>query len=501
MDRRNFLKTLGCGAVSLAVHGCIGPFANSPQSSTRPNILFIMCDDHASHAISCYGSKINRTPNIDRLAKEGMRFENCFCTNSVCAPSRAVILTGKYSHLNGIVENYIRFNGAQQTLPKLLKGGGYETAIIGKWHLGSDPTGFEYWNILPDQGVYHNPKFIEMGVTRQHTGYVTDLITDFCINWIKQRQSDKPFFLMYHHKAPHRDFSPDVSHVSMYKESEIPEPATFNDDYKTREQTAGATDLTVRDLLAESDVGEPIPENLTGDALKKWKYQHWIKRYLGCIASVDDNLGRMLDFLEAQGLAENTIVVYTSDQGFFLGDHGIIDKRFMYEESLRMPLIIRYPKEIAPSSVNNNIVLNLDFAPTLLDFAGVSIPGDTQGESFREILRGKKLKNWRKSMYYHYYEYPYGWGVKRHYGVRTSRYKLIHFYYDIDLWELYDLQKDPYELNNVCADPAYANIVNELKAELTRLRGYYGDSDALASKFINESLERARKRHQPKCAG
>jgi len=301
---------------------------------------------------------------------------------------------------------------------------------------------------------------------------------------------------MYHHKAPHREFSPDAPHALMYDDIEIPEPETFNDDYKAREKTAGATDLTIRDHLTEIDVGEPIPEGLTGQALKKWNYQRFIKRYLGCIASVDDNLGRMLDFLEQQSLAENTIVVYTSDQGFFLGDHGIYDKRFMYEHSLRMPLIIRYPREIAPGSVSDDMVLNLDFAPTFLDFAGVRVPGDMQGESFRDILRGKAPSDWRKSMYYHYYEYPYGWGVKRHYGVRTHRYKLIHFYYDVDLWELYDLEKDPNELNNVYSDPAYADIVKQLKAELTRLRKLYGDSNELAQKFLKESLERQRKRKQ-----
>jgi arylsulfatase A-like enzyme len=435
-----------------------------------------MTDDHAAHAISCYGSKINQTPNLDRLATEGMRFNNCFCTNSICAPSRAVILTGKYSHLNGVIDNAVTFNGSQQTFPKLLQRAGYETAIIGKWHLKSDPTGFDYWNILPGQGVYYNPAMIEMGQRKKYTGYVTDIITDLCLKWLKERSGDKPFCLMYHHKAPHREWEPDEKHARMYEDVEIPVPETFDDDYKTRCAAAQQQEMTIERHLNRQDLKMDPPEGLAGQELKKWKYQRYIKDYLRCVASVDDNIGRLLDYLDACGLTENTIVVYASDQGFYLGDHGWFDKRFMYEHSLRMPLLVRYPKQIKPGSINNAIVLNLDFAPTFLDFAGVTPPNDMQGRSLRPLLKGSAPQNWRTSMYYHYYEYPAVHMVKRHYGVRTRRYKLIHFYYDIDAWELYDLEKDPNELNNVYDDPAYTDVVKQLKAELERLRKEYKDT-------------------------
>ena len=449
----------------------------------QPNIIFIMADDHASHALSCYGSKINKTPNLDRLAKEGMRFSNCFCTNSICAPSRAVILTGKYSHINGVIDNRVKFDGNQQTFPKLLQKGGYETAVIGKWHLKSKPTGFDYSNILPGQGAYYNPEFIEMGKRKKHEGYVTDIITNFCLDWLRDRKGDRPFCLMYHHKAPHRNWQPDKKHAKMYDGLNIPVPKTFDDDYKTRSKTAGTAEMTIEHHLTPRDLKIDPPEGLTGQALKKWKYQRYIKDYLRCVASIDDNIGRLLDYLDTAGLAENTIVIYTSDQGFYLGEHGWFDKRFMYEESLRMPLLVRYPKEIKAGSVNDDIVLNLDFAPTLLDFAGVSKPADMQGRSFRPALQGSTPNDWRTSIYYHYYEYPAVHMVKRHYGVRTKRYKLIHFYYDIDAWELYDLQKDPNELNNIYDVPAYADVIKKLKAELERLRKQFGDSDELAKKF------------------
>jgi arylsulfatase A-like enzyme len=477
--RREFLKDAGFVAISggllSRLSGCV---TTSQIKSERkpPNIIFIMTDDHASHALSCYGSKINKTPNLDRIAKEGMRFTNCFCTNSICAPSRAVILTGKYSHLNGVIDNAVEFDGSQQTFPKLLQKAGYETAIIGKWHLKTDPTGFDYWNILSGQGIYHNPALIEMGQRKKHTGYVTDIITDLCLKWLKERSSDKPFCLMYHHKAPHREWEPDDKHAKMYEDIDIPLPETFNDDYKTRCAAARQQEMTIEYHLNEKDLKMKPPEGLAGQELKKWKYQRYIKDYLRCVASVDDNVGRLLDYLDSSGLAENTIVFYTSDQGFYLGDHGWFDKRFMYEESLRMPLLVRYPKEIKAGSINNDIVLNLDFAPTFLDLAGVAVPGDMQGHSLRPILHRNTPKNWRDSMYYHYYEYPAVHSVKRHYGVRTKRYKLIHFYYDIDAWELYDLEKDPNELNNLYDDPAYSDIVKQLKTELERLRKEFKDT-------------------------
>jgi len=478
--RRDFLKGLGSVAVSGGILSTLPNYVALSQTQesekNRPNIIFIMTDDHAAHAISCYGSKINKTPNLDRLAREGMRFNNCFCTNAICAPSRAVILTGKYSHLNGVIDNAVKFDGGQQTFPKLLQKAGYRTAIIGKWHLQSDPTGFDYWNILPGQGIYHNPVMIEMGQRKKHTGYVTDIITDLCLAWLKERPADKPFCLMYHHKAPHREWEPDDKHAKLYEDTDIPIPETFNDDYKTRCAAAHQQEMTIEQHLNRKDLKMDPPEGLTGQELKKWKYQRYIKDYLRCVAAVDDNVGRLLDYLDASGLAENTIVVYTSDQGFYLGDHGWFDKRFMYEHSLRMPLLVRYPKEIKAGSINDDIVLNLDFAPTFLDFAGVAVPSDMQGRSLRPLLKGNTPQNWRASMYYHYYEYPAVHSVKRHYGIRTKRYKLIHFYHDIDAWELYDLEKDQNELNNVYDNPAYADIVKQLKTELQQLRKEYKDT-------------------------
>jgi arylsulfatase A-like enzyme len=477
--RREFLKNAGSVAISGSLLSRLpsGVTASQIKSERKPpNIIFIMTDDHASHALSCYGSKINKTPNLDRLAKEGMRFTNCFCTNSICAPSRAVILTGKYSHLNGVIDNAVEFDGSQQTFPKLLQKAGYETAIIGKWHLKSDPTGFDYWNILPGQGIYHNPVLIEMGQRKKHTGYVTDIITDLCLKWLKERSGDKPFCLMYHHKAPHREWEPDDKHAKMYEDIDIPLPETFNDDYKTRCAAARQQEMTIEYHLNEKDLKMKPPEGLAGQELKKWKYQRYIKDYLRCVASVDDNVGRLLDYLDSLGLAENTIIFYTSDQGFYLGDHGWFDKRFMYEESLRMPLLVRYPKEIKAGSISNDIVLNLDFAPTFLDLADVAVPSDMQGHSIRSLLKGSTPEDWRTSMYYHYYEYPAVHSVKRHYGIRTKRYKLIHFYYDIDAWELYDLEKDPNELNNLYDDPAYSDIVKQLKTELERLRKEFKDT-------------------------
>jgi len=503
--RREFLKTLGSTAASGMALSML-PSCNSIGQVTtakrnRPNIIFIMTDDHASHALSCYGSKINKTPNLDRIAKEGMLFKNSFCTNSICAPCRAVILTGKYSHLNGVIDNSKKFDGSQQTFPKLLQKVGYQTAMIGKWHLKTDPTGFDYWNVLPGQGTYYNPVMLEMGQRKRYTGYTTDIITDHCLKWLKDRKSDKPFCLMYHHKAPHRRWEPGPKHLTMYDDVTIPEPDNLFDDYSNRGRAAKEQDMSIEKTMDRRDLklvtpGDLNPEqkkpwdaaygpkneafrkaNLNGKELVRWKYQRYIKDYLRCIASVDDNVGRLLDYLDRSGLADNTVVFYTSDQGFYLGDHGWFDKRFMYEESLRMPLLVRYPKEIKAGSVNEDIVMNLDFAPTFLDFAGISKPDDMQGRSLRRLMRGKTPKDWRKSMYYRYYEYPAVHSVKRHYGVRTQQHKLIHFYHDIDEWELYDLREDPREMKNVYDEPAYADTVRQLKAELQRLRKEYKDKD------------------------
>ncbi|MBN2023852.1 MAG: sulfatase [Pirellulales bacterium] len=455
--------------------------SRAEDAPARPNILFIMSDDHAAHAMSCYGSQINQTPNLDRLAQGGMRFANCFCTNSLCGPSRAVILTGKYSHVNGFIDNRSQFDGSQQTVAKLLKKAGYQTAIIGKWHLVTDPTGFDYWNILPGQGAYYNPMMIEMGRKQRRQGYTTDIITDLAIDHLKKRDKTKPFFLMCHHKAPHRNWEPGPKHKTLYDDEEIPEPATFNDDYSGRGTAARSTEMTIERHLTPTDLKVPPPAGLEGQELKKWKYQRYIKDYLRCVASVDDNVGRLLDYLDEAGLADNTLVVYTSDQGFFLGDHGWFDKRCMYEDCLRMPLLVRWPGHVKPGSVDDHLALNLDFAETFLAAAGEPIPSDMQGRSLLPILEGERPDDWRKAVYYRYYEYPAVHAVHKQYGVRTDRYKLIYFN-ELDEWELFDLRNDPNELASVHDDPEYADVVKELKAELARLREQYGDDDSVTGK-------------------
>ncbi len=456
-----------------------------------PNILFIMSDDHAAHAIGCYKSKINETPHIDRIAAEGMRFDNCFCTNSICAPSRAVILTGKHTHLNGVRTLDEKLDGRQTTFPKLFQAAGYQTAIVGKWHLGHggdhDPTGFDYWNILPGQGEYHDPDFIEMGTRAKQKGYATDLITDISIDWLNQRDKNRPFMLMCHHKAPHRPWEPDKKHSGMYKNADIPLPDSFDDDHSGHAAAAREARMRIEELTPIDTKGTP-PKKLSPDEQKRWKYQRYLKDYLRCIASVDDNVGRLLDYLDRENLTEDTLVIYTSDQGFFLGDHGWFDKRFMYEESLRMPFVVRYPREINPGSVCDAMALNLDFAKTFLDLAGIPAPPAMQGESLRPLFSGTAPENWRTSMYYRYWMHKdNSHNVYAHYGLRTHKYKLIYYYADkLDTpgpffrtkdpallgspeppeWELFDLEKDPLELQSVYDDPAYADIVEELKKEL-----------------------------------
>ncbi len=368
--------------------------------------------------------------------------------------------------------------------PKLLQQAGYQTAIIGKWHLRSEPTGFDYHNILPGQGVYFDPDFIEMGRKKKHAGYVTDLITDYAMDWLDQRDTDKPFCLMVHHKAPHREWDPDQKHEEMFRDRQFPLPDTFDDDYATRCAAAVEQEMTVEHHLNTKDTSGDPPAGLSEREQKLWRYRRYMQKYLACVASVDDNIGRLLAYLEKEGLADNTIIIYTSDQGFFLGDHGWFDKRFMYEESLRMPLLIRWPAAIKPGSINDDIVINADFAATPLNAAGLETPAEMQGESFLPLLKGKTPRNWRQSMYYHYYEYPAVHQVKRHYGVRTKRYKLIHYYHDIDCWELFDLEKDPHELNNLYNSPEHQQTIRELKKELRRLQAKYQDSDELARKLI-----------------
>jgi arylsulfatase A-like enzyme len=443
--------------------------SNAPAAGERPNILYVMADDHAAHAISAYGSRVNRTPNIDRVAAGGMRFDSCFVTNSICTPSRAAILTGKYSHING-VPVFNRFDGRQPTLAKYLQAAGYHTGMIGKWHLGGEPTGFDRWTILPGQGVYRDPVFIHQGGKREkHKGYCTDIITDMALSFLEDRPRDRPFFLMCHHKAPHRPWQPDAKYVKKWEGVQVPEPPTLHDDYATRSDAAREATMRVDRDLTPADLKQPPPKGLSAEELAKWKYQRYMRDYLACVDSVDDGVGQLLDYLEKNGLAQNTIVVYTSDQGFFLGDHDWFDKRFMYEESLRMPLLVRWPAGVKPGAVCDKMVLNVDFAPTLLEAAGLKPAADIQGRSFVPLLRGETPPDWRTAMYYRYYDYPGAHRVQPHYGVRTDRYKLIYFN-KIDQWELFDLKKDPRELKSVYADPAYADAVRDLKAELDKLK-------------------------------
>jgi arylsulfatase A-like enzyme len=462
----------------LATASALLALALPARAADRPNILYIMADDHAAHAISAYQSHINKTPNLDRIAQQGMRFDRCFCVNSICTPSRACILTGKYSHKNG-VPVFNRFDGSQPTAAKYLQAGGYYTGMIGKWHLGSDPTGFDRWTILPGQGVYHNPAFLEPSGRRVIHGYVTDIITDLAIDFLKHRPTDKPFFLMCHHKAPHRPWQPDDKHFTLYDDGDIPEPATLRDDYATRTDAAHETTMTIGKHLTLTDLKVAPPPGLTGDALLRWKYQRFIKDYLRCVASIDDNVGRLLDFLDRSGLRENTVVIYTSDQGFFLGDHGWFDKRFMYEQSIRMPFLVRWPGVTQPGSVQPAMALNVDFAPTFLEMAGLAVPADMQGHSLVPLLRGQRPATWRTSWYYRYYHDPGDHNTRAHYGVRTETHKLIYFWKK-DQWECYDLLRDPDELHNIYNDPAAAGVVAALKTELYRLKKEVQDNDEFA---------------------
>ncbi len=499
--------------------------ASCSEITEKPNIIFIMTDDHARQAIGAYGSYRNETPNIDRLANEGMLFENAYVTNSICAPSRAVILTGKHSHINGKIDNSgARFDSTQVTFPKLLQEAGYQTAMIGKWHLRSQPTGFDYWRILPGQGNYYNPDFVTPDGTERIEGYVTDIITDLAIDWMSSRDKDKPFLLMYHHKAPHREWEPPIRYYEEFIDKTFDEPETLFDNYEGRGTAAREAEMSILDhmnmagdikihpdILTElgiepksnwdfraltskleryneeqlaawekvygamnQDFMDKYPD-MDKEDLMRFKYQRYMQDYLACIAAVDENVGRVIDYIENNDLAENTIIVYTSDQGFYLGEHGWFDKRFMYEESMCTPLIVRWSGKVEPGSRSTELVQNLDFAETFLDVAGVEVPSQMQGESLVPILKGEETE-WRDALYYHYYEYPAVHMVKKHYGIKTDRYKLIHFYDDIDEWELYDLEEDPLEMNSVYNDPAYSDIKEDLKERLQELRVYYKDN-------------------------
>jgi arylsulfatase A-like enzyme len=481
-----------------------------------PNILFIFSDDHACQAISAYGSRINRTPNIDRIAREGAIFENSYCTNAICAPSRAVVLTGKFSHINGKIDNRADpFDTSQPTFNKALKEAGYQTAMIGKWHLLNDPEGFDYWKVLPGQGHYYNPDFQTPDGTERIEGYVTDIITDLSLDWLESgRDPNLPFLLMCQHKAPHRNWMPGPAHLRSYEGEDVPEPDTLFDDYQDRATPASNQEMSIAEHFFPAydlKITPPSPDNeadinnwaaaferltpqqkelwnsvygprnaalahdgLQGAELVRYYYQRYIKDYLRCIASVDDSVGRVLNYLDESGLAENTLVIYSSDQGFFLGEHGWYDKRWMYEESLRMPFLARWPARIPPGLRVPQMIQNIDYAPTFLDAAGLPIPGEVQGASLVSLMKGQDPESWRSSIYYHYYEFPAVHMVAKHYGVRTERYKLIH-YYETGEWECFDLQTDPREVNNIYDDPEYERVVAELKTELIRLRAYYRD--------------------------
>ena len=501
----------------------------------RPNIIFIMSDDHAYQAISAYNSSLIQTPNIDRIAKEGMTFTNACVSNSICAPSRATILTGKHTHINGKIDNQMPFDTTQVTFPQLFQKAGYQTAMFGKLHFGNNPKGVDEFMILPGQGNYINPDFITNKGDTTITGYVTDIITDLTINWLdKKRDRSKPFMMMYLHKAPHRPWWPSPEKFKEFSKKEFPEPTSLFDDYENRGTAAKTAEMNVLyDMMYNHDskirpevtaamknlepkvreyqngfygpydranadqkaLYDPILDsindffkanwpNMTIEEKMRWKYQRYMQDYLACVSSVDDNIGRVLEYLDTNDLSDNTIVVYTSDQGFYLGEHGWFDKRFIYDESFKTPLLIRWPNEINAGTTTEEMVQNLDFAQTFLDAAQIEAPDDMQGESLVPLMTGNEDQWNRDAVYYHYYEYPAVHQVKRHYGIVTTEYKLTHFYYDIDEWELYDRKKDPQEMKNVYADPAYADIVKELKVKLSDLRVKYKDSEELDNKYI-----------------
>ena len=481
----------------------------------RPNIIYIMSDDHAAHAIGAYGSRVNETPNLDRLAREGALLTSAFATNAICTPSRAAILTGQYAHINGVTM-FNRFDGSRMTVARLLQQSGYHTGMVGKWHLGSDPVGFDRWEILPGQGVYHDPLFYTATGEKTYTGrYVTDVITDLALDFLATRPRDKPFFLMLHHKAPHRPWEPTEPHAAHFAAQHIPEPLTFWDSYATRtdalhenQQRVGA-DLTNRDLKRAPPTGLVGPElakwrqtkpdtvtimrggnpvTLTGEALVRWKYQRYMQDYLATIQSVDESVGHVLAYLAKAGLSRNTLVVYTSDQGFFLGDHGLFDKRFMYEESIRMPFLVRWPAGIRPGTRSDAIALNVDFAPTFLEVAGLPTPADMQGRSLLPLLRGRPPADWRTAMYYRYYHDPGDHNTRAHYGVRTRTHKLIYFWKK-DQWELFDLVNDPYEVHNLYGQPGQAALTATLKAELARLKRDMRDTDQLADEQLPNGVD------------
>ncbi|WP_282080270.1 sulfatase family protein [Aquimarina algiphila] len=504
--------------------------------TTLPNIIFIMSDDHASQAISAYGHPISQlapTPNIDRIARNGVLFENAFCTNSICGPSRAVILTGKHSHINGFRQNGELFNGNQPTLPKMLQKSGYQTAIVGKWHLHGHPQGFDYWNIIQDQGNYYNPDFIKNGDSIQIPGYATDIITKESLLWLKtKRKENKPFFLMVHHKAPHRNWMPALRHLNIYDSIQFPLPNTYYTTHKNQQAAKEQLQTIYNDMYEGYDLKMSVTEgstklahnpwvsdfkrmtteqrriwdkayisknnamhraHLTGKALAEWKGQRYLQEYMSTVASVDEGVGELLDYLEQNDLDKNTLVVYTSDQGFYLGERGWFDKRFMYEESLRMPLLMQFPGTIKPGTKKETMVQNLDFAQTFLDFANANhFSNEMQGQSFKGLIAGNvKEKDFRNIIYYHYYDFPAFHMVKKHYGIRTKRFKLIHFYDDIDTWEFYDLEKDPKESNNLINNLVYKETIQTMKIKLDSVQKVYRVTNKEFDKATPEEIKKA----------
>ncbi len=484
----------------------------SKINTAKPNVIYIMADDLTTQAISSYGGiykDIAPTPNIDKIATDGMLFQDVMCTNAICGPSRASILTGNYNNINGYYKNESggKFDASQWTFPQEFQKNGYQTSLFGKWHLGTEPQGFDifkYHNSAGQQGSYSNPTYNINGTDKKVEGYATNLSTEFALNWLaNDRNKDEPFLLVLQYKAPHRPWEPEKKYESLWEDIEMPYPSTFNDDYKGREFTAGDTEMTM-DYFSRRDMkyktpkglkgrnktvwdfygakpGEIVqPKGVTDEEGRKWRYQTYIKDYLACVKSVDDNVGKVLDYLDKNGLTDNTIIVLTSDQGFYLGDHGFFDKRFIYEESIRMPFMVRYPEMIKKGSVNSEIVTNIDFAPTLLDLANISTDQKMQGQSFKPLLKGETPKKWQTGAYYHYYEFPYWHHVQPHYGIRTQKYTLAHFYYNIDVWELYDLEKDPDQINNIINNPEYANVISVLKSQLKGLMVKYENNKSLA---------------------
>lgn len=503
INRMRFHNLLVCASVCSLPIGVVG--AQSMEKKKLPNILYIMSDDHTSQAVSAYGgvlSDVLPTPNIDRLAHEGAILQNCFVTNSISTPSRACILTGQYSQKNGVYTLADSLDSSFPTSATYLHTIGYQTAIIGKWHLGSEPAGFDFYNVLPGQGVYDNPGLIKKGdwhagkngMPRQtrYEGHSTDIIGEEAVRYLSTVDKDKPFFLMCHFKAPHRPWKPAARFNELLKDVQVPEPDNLLDTYQgkgrfTKEIRMGLEFMNHIDLK-----GESVPEGLSLEEKRHWIYQRYIKDYLRCVAGVDENVGRILKYLDDNGLTENTIVVYTGDQGFFLGEHGWFDKRLMYDEALRMPFLIRYPKEITPGTVNDDIILNIDFAPLFLDYAGLEVPAQMQGQSFRKNLQGKRVRDWRKSMYYRYWQHADGaHNATAHYGIRTERYKLVYYYARslgktgtsekplVPEWELYDLKEDPMEMNNIYHLPASQKLVKKLKTELLELKKKYEDEDVV----------------------